>query len=720
MAYVYHRLGSIPGADFIDGGQPKGLRLGMILRVDEVTMKVDVKVMTGGGYRMELELTQGMCGPRSFWGGIPEVGSIVLIGYRSIHKDLGDAVIIGYIPVGNRLGYRFDPFSSTGPVEPDDLAEVLKTYGSNKRIKRLRLQPGDVGGMSSSGAELVLNKSVSMVNRAGDLLELRDEERTIVSQALHRFDATSGVKHYNGPVRRQSFYLPSDVVVTDGSTKRVKSETEGYYGTDDLANLGPGLPAGAPTKFATSDGSLLPNFNDTTLYPPVVYSNGKTVFYPSTLADKGIEGNVDRGVGNPFVEVRTEVLHSTDLVQEVHGEIDGFTVNPRKTHVEQVLGTVVGNDPYSDAGIRQYGAPLRPQLWTSGRAQTEGKFTLQPCDRRNGDSEVRTGAAAYLLRIFALDPQNDDNPFAVAVQKQGKLLVNIPRPATEFYSDAVQGISADLNVLGAIKMFVGRASPTNTSIFAKIEGGIKAEIGVNSDTGNSIDVIYNGPVRAQFVGPGDADGNGAVIDVSGNYQMTVSGDYISSTGGSINQTASGAFVSQADKIVQTAINGFTLNSAGYQKTVMGLSTLTYAMLKTEVIAAGGELKTIVAGPSVETLTAGAKTITVASGPIAITAGAAITTSAGAALSMTAGGAFTASAGASASITAGAAISMTAGVAMTMTAPAGIMLTSVNVQLGGPPGVLGVVRGAPALPPGAPSLDSLTGLPLLGGAAVRSI
>lgn len=718
--YVYHRLGSTPLEDFIDVGPPAGLRLGMIIRVDEVNLKADVKVMTGGGYRMEVELTQGMYGPRSFWGGIPEVGSIVIIGYRSIHKKLGDAVILGYIPVGNRMGMKFDPFSPTGPVDPEDKEEVARTFGGYTRYKRLRLSPGDVGGMSSSGSEFLLSKNVSMVNRAGDLIELRDEERTLVTQAIHRFDATNGVKQYKGPVRRQAFFLPPEVVNDDGTTKTLKSEAEGYFGRDDLAAIGAGGP-GSDTRFATPDGTLLSNFNDYANYPPVVYSNGKTVFYPSTLGTSGVEGPIDEGSGDPFVEVRTEVRHSTNFVQDVHGEIDGFSIRPQRVHVEHVMGTVIGNDPYSTAGVQQYGQPLRPQIWTTGRSLTQGKFSLQAC-RRNveGDSEVSTAAAAYLLRIMPVDSNDDDNPFAVAVQKQGKLLVNIPKPSNEFYADAVKGVSADLNIQGAIKMFVGGATPMNASIFAKLEGGIKAEIGRNTDTGNSIDITYNGPVRAKFVGAGDENGNGAVMDVTGTYQTTVSGDYIASTGGSINQTANGAFTSQADKIIQTAISGYTLNSAGYQKTVTGLTNLTYALLKTETIASGGEVKTIVAGPAVETITAGAKTVTVAAGPLATTAGAAVTTTAGAAMSLTAGGAFTATAGAAASLSAGAAMSMSAGAAMTMTAPAGIMLTSVNIQFGGPPGVLGVVRAIPALPPGAPTLDYVTGLPLLGSASVRSI
>jgi hypothetical protein len=351
----------------------------------------------------------------------------------------------------------------------------------------------------------------------------------------------------------------------------------------------------------------------------------------------------------------------------------------------------------------------------------QGKMTFEEVVRgQNGDLDVNTAAGAYLLNILGPVSKDDNVPFSVAVQKQGKLLVQIPKPSNEFYNDNVKGISADLNVLGAIKLYAGASTPTATSMYAKFEGGIKAEIGRNSDTGNSIDVTYLGPVNAQFVGAADENGNGAVTQIAGGFALSSTGDHKHDVGGSVFVTANGAMTHQADKIIHTAPSGYTLSSGGFQQTNMGLTMLTYAMLKTENIAAGGEVKTIAAGSALEAIAAGAKTVTVGAGPISMTAGAAMTQTAGAAMSQTAGGALTTSAGGAISQTAGAAFTMTAGAVMTQTAPAGIILNSVNIQFGGPAAVLGVVRATPAMPPGAPTLDYITGLPLLGSAMVRSV
>ena len=94
--------GYVHGDEFVDSGAPYGIKLGVITRVDEFELKCDVKIITGGGQRYELDLTQSMVGPRSFFGGIPEVNSMVIIGYRRRHKRLHEAVILGYVPHGKR------------------------------------------------------------------------------------------------------------------------------------------------------------------------------------------------------------------------------------------------------------------------------------------------------------------------------------------------------------------------------------------------------------------------------------------------------------------------------------------------------------------------------------------------------------------------------------------------------------------------------------------
>lgn len=213
--------GHSPGKAFTDKGDPWGMKLGLITRVDEVNMKADVKVVTGGGGdRFEIDLTQGMYGPRSFWGGVPEVNSVVILGYRRKHKQLYEAMILGYIPTGSKLGYRFDPFAQVDPsqIDPDDAENLQALVGSPYRVKRLKLRPGDVGGMSAAGAEFTLTKDVRLYNRAGDFFELRDTDRTLVASSIHRVENESGVTRISGPIRRGAFYTYPDILIPTPST----------------------------------------------------------------------------------------------------------------------------------------------------------------------------------------------------------------------------------------------------------------------------------------------------------------------------------------------------------------------------------------------------------------------------------------------------------------------------------------------------------------------
>ena len=72
-----------------------------------------------------------------------------------------------------------------------------------------------------------------------------------------------------------------------------------------------------------------------------------------------------------------------------------------------------------------------------------------------------------------------------------------------------------------------------------------------------------------------------------------------------------------------------------------------------------------------------------------------------------------------SVTAGGALAITAGATATVTAAAAVSLVGAQILLGGPAAVYGIARGIPMMPPGSPSLDWITGLPLQGCAVSRS-
>ena len=719
-------VGTVPGSDFADTGDPFGIKVATITRVDEINLKVDIKILTGGGDRNEVELTQGLCGPRSFWGGIPEVGSLVLIGYRRLNKKIHTPVILGYIPVGNRSGLRFDPFSSYNPanVTPDEAETVSTQFSAPLRYKRMRLNPGDAGGMSSSGAEFALTKSVSMYNRAGDFIEIRDEDRTLVTQTIHRSDNASGVREYNGPIRRGDFWIPPDIFSRndDGSVSTLYSEKEKYFGRDNLQNTG---PPGYNNKLADSDGKLLSVINDWTEFPPVTFSSSRRVFYPSTRAATCFEAPDGFG-SNPYVEHRIELDHTTDMTQEVLADTDGFGLDSRAPYIEHVMGTLVGNNAYvSTMHMRNYARVLKPTIFSTFWDSSGGQLKLEEVDRNpmEPDVEVDMLAGAYLFRIRP-PRKTKENDFAISVSKQGKLFANIPGSEFEKYPSGTRNISVEAALGGAIKGSIGATTPENLSMNLNCAGGLRLELGADS-VGNSLTIIHHGAIKYQHASSiGDSD---AAIqeETNGVKQITVNGTLSHFVDGTCDTTVSGQHSTKADRVVVQASGGHTLNCGEANIMVSGKSQYNYALAVLENIILGGKISTILAGGRIDNIAAGAVVQNVLGGATTINCAAgaySVAVGTGAMNLATGAGAVSMATGAGAvSIAAGAgAVAVTAGLAVNMTASTAVSMLSPQVLLGGPPAVYGLARGMPMHPPGSPSLDWLTGLPLQGCATMRSL
>jgi hypothetical protein len=709
-----HPIGHVPGVEFVDTGDPYGLKLGIITRVDEFELKADIKILTGGGERFEIDLTQAMSGPRSFWGGVPEVNSMVIIGYRRKHKNLHEAMILGYIPVGKRTALRFDPLSSSDPSEiaPEDAELYSKVFSPQTRYKRLKLSPGDVGGMSSAGAEFALTKDVKMVNRAGDLFELRDSDRTLVSQAIHKVESEAGVFRSAGPVRRGGFFLPPDIFKKD---KTLKTSTDRYFGNTVLK------------RYTVSENTVFDTFNNADTFPPVTFSSGRRAHYPVTLPGVDFESKDGAGA-EPYTEDRLEMTHTTDLVQEVREEIDGFQMDRKPIYIERVLGTLVGNDTSSDTGLQQYGQILRPKIFDDFQATGPASFATEPIARSPTlDDEAFTTAGAYLFRI--VPPPNpagrsDTNSvFAVAISKQGKLFLNVPGSKVEKYSSGTKNVSAEINMEGALKMRLGAATPDSISLHLTLEGGMVFDLrGSSSGAGFRFRTHSSYILEAQGV----PDNNNIAYSeaLQGNKESYTSADNIQRVDGGKVTTVNGGYRILADRFSVNAQSGMAVNAGGFDFLSSGKSQYQYALQVLETIVLGGKVSTILAGGLVETLVAGARSISVLGGAMTtnIPAGAyTVTVGTGAISITTAAGALSLAAAAGAlSLSAGLAMTMTAGFAMNLTAPIAITLTSAQVLVGSPAAALGVCRGLPMLPPGAPSLDWITGLALQGSATFRSL
>lgn len=718
-------VGKTPGAQF--AGEDYGIKLAIVTRVDDVNMKADLKVLTGSaGERLEIPLTQGLYGPRSFWGGVPEVNSIAIIGYRRIQSKLQEATILGYLPSALKSSWRFDPVAPDDPskIDPATQSTFERLFGKTTRFKRLYLKAGEVGGMSSAGAEFTLTHDVRALNRSGDSFELRSVDRTRVVSSIHRIENEAGIRRISGPLRRGAFFLPEDLF-EEGRTLRSESSNPPYYGRDELQEAGPGATKGQEPRFVNATGQVLDLFNDEVNFPAVTYSNGRKVHYPPTVRGSSID-DADSGA-DAFVEDRLELSHTTDLTQEVQEEIDGFSMDRRLPFIERVYGTLVGNSLNSTDGQRKYGQVLKPKLFDDFTSHRLGKLTFEAVDRRptSPDSQVNTQAGAYMLRIRPpAGTRGEASAFTFAVSKQGKMFLSAPGSTEEEYASGSKNISAEVSLGGALKAFLGASAPDRISAHITLEGGVHLDIGRDAQ-GNAVTIQYHSGIKTVADGNPNEDGVASSEEIRGIKRSTITGRQETLIDGTRVTTASGLYKTEADRYNLNAISGVSINAGEMNQMIAGKTQINYALMYQETVALGGKLMTVLAGGITQTVLAGATTYTT-------TAGATTFNNPAGAFTVTVGtGAFSATVGAGAvslSTAAGAislsaaagAISLTAGLAINMTAATAVVLTAPQVLLGSVAASFGVARGLPILPPGAPSLDYITNLPLQGSAMVRSI
>jgi hypothetical protein len=690
-----------------------GLKLGLVVRIDEINMKVDLKIMSGGGEAMEVDLTQAMAGPRSFWGGIPEKGSICIIGYRKKSKQIAQAMILGYIPTGVRAGLKMDPISPVNPaeVDPADAEETKDFFGPTIRHRRLKLSPGDVGGLSSSGSEFAMGRDVRLINRAGDSVELRDADRTLITSTVHRLDSTAGVFEINGPIRRGGMYLPSDVT-KDGSL------VAGYKGNDVLTNSGPGGVSGG-YKFAGPDGKVLEFFNNVTEFPPVTYTNGRRVFYPATNVAVNFE-DPESGGASAYTEHRMEIAHTTDCTQEVREEIDGFQLDRNRIFIEQVYGTIVGNDTYSTEGLRQYGKLLKPIIFDDLFQLSPGKFRFEEIPRgpHEPDLERDTTTGAYLFKVKTLR-KDKNTEYAHAVSKQGKVFLNIPGSTIERYPCGAKNVSAEVNLEGALKLFIGAETSRNASVILKMVGGITGEIG-HLTNGKAVDVKLGSSIDFECAGTNDEDNMAYRATINGNSSSVTTGEIVVQGQSSISHTASGAYNVRADAINHSGTNGITGNYGGMNLMSTSTAQFHYAQAVLETIVSVGYTRTILVGALTDTILLGPRTYLTGIGAVTwISPLGAYSTLVGAGVySVTVGlGAIVQSVGGLMSMNA-LIMALTSAGPLSLTSASIITIAAPTVMIG--PGPLhGVVRGKPLLPPNLPSRCPASGEVIPGSLAVLS-
>lgn len=708
---------------------------GHVVHVDTESMVCSVRLDSGEGERHDIPIpASGGGGPRSFSGAIIEVGSKVILGWKRYSARSFKPYIISILPPGVYTAREFGPFSS---IDPDDLSDVLNESpelknvpGVNTDVIRLKLRKaysGDVLHSSREGADILLDRNALLTNRAGNEFVLRDSDQTTVHQTINEYTSNAAGYYRRGLIKRTSFNILPDIFGATFDQEQIASQTLNFDENDQIEFYGIGVNRKiSPTSPAfsllldrglikvDSEGFGIPNFptevsdSDWTGWPYVVTSDGQRISY-ITAGDRSF--GFDQ-TDQCYTENRMELRHVSDGIMAVTEDGDGVQIDPvSPIFIEDVCGTVVGNDPHTDAGRLLYKQILKMRVFDDPDQNTPStgpKF--EPVDMVQHHTQADSMA---LARLFRITSPTSGNQFAFGISKEGRVFLHVPKSLEGETQDS--GKSIDANIAGLLKMVIGSdPNSDNCSLDLRLQGGLALDIGRFSD-GKSVHLKMAGKVKTEFLGQ-DSEGVAQETVVGGSAISVVSATNTKIVNGSDYEVIGGAKVLEA--------SGYSLNvGAGGDKkkvagdlglTVLGRTNEQYALLCMRTNALGSTKLTL-AGVDSSTVLVGSMTRTVVAGPgivDTVTTGNYINTVGVGNMVMTvATGNLTATVGAgSLSLTCGAGpINVTSSAMFNVTAPITNILSPITKM--GTIVVGGIVAGIPSVP--GPHLDYITGVPILG-------
>lgn len=494
-----------------------------------------------------VDITVPCGGKRHFFGALPERGDICYVGW-GMRESAGTAssktpIIVGWAPQAAWMGHEWIAHQAMERGEnmdtPSDRTVTSGTF-ERVRFKMRHLGPGNVFASSSQGSDMVLDESVLLTNRRGNEIRLRDADQALVTRSLQNYQAMAGARVYSGMVHREARLLPStmfsDGTYWDNSPQTIDDNTP--RGSELLGEsqfpdrfMTPGQifarTVGATESLFEADRGEIParldpfvflqwgGLTDTRGYRtdsdlPGGVSNttyGGKAMYRVGLAANGQTDNAIAKAANfntppveSLTEYRVEITHTSNGVLPVTEQTDGFDSerlptaapsegNPlgsgRQPFVEWVMGSVVGNDPFSFLGRPLYGIPLKAQIRDASGNVSPGMV--------NALSSPLKDHAATMHRVVSVvpGPNGVTSSSFSSFTKDGRFKAYIAggpvsaEVATEGDLALTIGGVLDLTLAGGIRIN-GTAGPGNVGLNLGSSTGavvIQGGGGLNSTTG---------------------------------------------------------------------------------------------------------------------------------------------------------------------------------------------------------------------------------------------
>jgi len=699
----------------------KYLWVGYIIHVDVETMVCSVGFNTSPDEKLDIPLpAMGGGGPRSFSGTIPEKGATVICGWKPMGPGSNShfPFILSILSAGVYNSRDYAPFL---PAPPEQIDEVLslrpdlefdpKLQTNTVRLKLRKAYSGDFLASASSGSDILLDRNVVITNRSGNEFILRDSDQTAVLQTINEFTANAAGYYRRGLIKRNAFSFLSDYFPLNEQTNGTNpfDIEEGELFKQKIPVTSPVYDILFQYGLIDEDGVRTFSFTEGMLeYPYIVTSDGRRINYVYPGSAESGYNNVEEA----YIEDRRELRHVSDGVMPVTDEGDGFfsDESKREVFIEDVHGTVVGNNFVTNEGRALYKKVLKMQLFSdSDQGELCNYPTFESIDNATDLGVLDSHA---LARLYRIQSPTTNNQWVFGINKEGRTFLHIPASQTGLPDD--KGKSLDLNIMGLVKGIIGKDPNTGLSLDLRLKGGMNFELGTSSASGNNFN--FTGPITVNYLGGTSVDDSPTVSHiVDGSTSRVISGSDFKYTKGTNVRVSGGLDATEADGVsVVASSGGYKLSSGGeHGVTVLGASNEYYAQDKSSKFAlgkrnltlAGVDSSTVLTGNASRTVVAGNITDSVVTGNItkSTVLGNIILATAAGAIGITNGlGALALAASAGPiSLSSTTAVTLT-GLVTAITSPVtSIGIAKVGVAVAGIPG------------PNAPHLDYLTGIPILG-------
>lgn len=483
-------------------GQPDlnyGLGVCKVVNIDYTAFLVTLRTVLGTSKvfeRIPVPLTFPGAGARHFFGALPEIGDYCVVGWAPQESTdpaggTKHPIILSWVVPGMLAGQEWLTLSETEADEhemgPGERAYYAGAY-DRIRHKLRHMRPGNIVASSSQGSDLVLDEGVTLANRRGNEIRLRDQDQAFIVRSVQQVHAMAGARIYAGMVQRDATFLPA-MMVSDGklwdggrqSTAKVPvhaanlppdTNPPGFLTPAKTLQRAPQSAGGVGRDLLGEEEYLDPyiflrqggfinddGFATDDKYRASASYGGKSIYRVMSQNSKNATTQANAPT---LTEYRLEITHTSDGQLPVTEQTDGFDADrlPEKDQtqaskglprnapfIEWVMGSVVGNDPFTPEGRKKYGLPLVATIFDEGAPNPR----LEPAViASEGSGVTPTPLKDQLATLFRMTP-----------------------PVGEGDST---GSFWGLNKQGQMRAYLG-GDPTGNSLEAWLAGGLKLGLG---------------------------------------------------------------------------------------------------------------------------------------------------------------------------------------------------------------------------------------------------